>query len=93
MFSMVITIFDTYCSSSGHDSGLIVFKLERERPAFTVYQNQLIYAKEKNLRMYDFDTGKDTIIKPLKRIAPQYEQPRSLSYNPAEKAVVICSVG
>lgn len=29
----------------GHDSGMLVFKLERERPAYTVHQNTLYYVK------------------------------------------------
>ena len=29
----------------GHDNGMLVFKLERERPAYTVYQNTLYYIK------------------------------------------------
>ena len=30
---------------AGHDNGMIVFKLERERPAYTVHQNALYYIK------------------------------------------------
>ena len=33
--------------AAGHDQGFIVFKLERERPAFTVHQNVLYYVKER----------------------------------------------
>ena len=29
----------------GHDNGMLVFKLERERPAYAVYQNTLYYVK------------------------------------------------
>jgi len=29
----------------GHDSGMLVFKLERERPAYTMHQNTLYYVK------------------------------------------------
>ena len=29
----------------GHDNGMIVFKLERERPAYTSYQSTLYYVK------------------------------------------------
>ena len=29
----------------GHDSGMIVFKLERERPAYAVHMNTLYYVK------------------------------------------------
>ena len=31
--------------ASGHDNGMLVFKLERERPAYTVHQNILYYVK------------------------------------------------
>ncbi|KAF9031140.1 coatomer WD associated region-domain-containing protein [Rhodocollybia butyracea] len=43
----------------GHDSGLIVFKLERERPAFAVHQNTLYYVRDKYVRAYDFETASD----------------------------------
>jgi coatomer protein complex subunit alpha (xenin) len=31
--------------AAGHDNGLIVFKLERERPAYAVHDNTLFYVK------------------------------------------------
>ena len=31
--------------AAGHDNGMIVFKLERERPAFYVQANTLYYIK------------------------------------------------
>ncbi|KAG5463111.1 MAG: LOW QUALITY PROTEIN: WD40-repeat-containing domain protein, partial [Olpidium bornovanus] len=63
--------------AAGHDSGLIVFKLERERPAFAVHQNQLVYIRDKSLYKFDFVSGQDTFLTTLKRLPP-YEQPRSL---------------
>ena len=45
---------------AGHDSGMVIFKLERERPAFAVVQNILYYVKERYLRKLDFNTSKDT---------------------------------
>ena len=44
---------------TGHDSGMIVFKLERERPAYAVHGNTLYYVKDKYLRIYEFGTSKD----------------------------------
>lgn len=76
--------------AAGHDSGLIVFKLERERPAFAVHQNRLVYIRDKSLYQFDFVTGHETFLTTLKRLPP-YEQPRSLSYNPAENAVLMCT--
>ena len=31
--------------AAGHDSGMVVFKLERERPAYAVHANTLYYVK------------------------------------------------
>ncbi|KAJ3044580.1 hypothetical protein HDV00_001506 [Rhizophlyctis rosea] len=75
--------------AAGHDSGLLVFKLERERPAHAVHQNQVFYVKDKFLRMYDYSTSNDTPLLTLRRTGPQPPPPRSLSYNPAEHAVLI----
>ncbi|OZJ05293.1 hypothetical protein BZG36_01950 [Bifiguratus adelaidae] len=77
--------------AAGHDNGLIVFKLERERPAYQVYQNQLFYVKDKFLHALDFTNNTDNPILSIRKSGNQYTQPRSLSYNPAEKAVLITS--
>lgn len=36
----------------GHDGGMIVFKLDRERPAYTMHQNTLYYVKVKRVAIY-----------------------------------------
>lgn len=41
---------------------MIVFKLERERPAFAVHNNVLYYVKDKFLRQLDFNTSKDVAV-------------------------------
>jgi len=75
--------------AAGHDNGLIVFKLERERPAYAVHQNSLYYIKDKYLRVFDFASNSDVSVLSVRKIGGQYMQPRSLSYNPAERAVII----
>lgn len=45
--------------AAGHDSGMIIFKLERERPASAVHNNMLYYVKERFLRCLNFNTSKD----------------------------------
>lgn len=79
--------------AAGHDNGVMVFKLERERPASTIYQNTLFYVdKQKMVRSYDF--SKDTESSPLlslKRLGSPWMPPRTLSYNPAERAVLVTS--
>ena len=46
--------------AAGHDSGVIVFKLERERPAFSVSGDCLYYVKDRFLRFYEYSTQKET---------------------------------
>ncbi|XP_067002871.1 coatomer subunit alpha [Anabrus simplex] len=73
--------------AAGHDAGMIIFKLERERPAYAVHGNLLFYVKERLLRKLDFTTSKDTAVMQLRgggRV-PVY----SMSYNPAENAVLL----
>ncbi|XP_011503846.1 PREDICTED: coatomer subunit alpha [Ceratosolen solmsi marchali] len=75
--------------AAGHDSGMIMFKLERERPAYTVHGNILYYIKERFLRKLDFNSLKDTLVMQLRGGSkiPAY----SLSYNQAENAILICT--
>ena len=79
--------------AAGHDSGMIVFKLERERPAFSVSVDSLYYVKDRFLRLYEFSTQKDTQVIPIRRpgSAALNQGPRTLSYSPTENAVLICS--
>ncbi|CAB1326504.1 unnamed protein product [Coregonus sp. 'balchen'] len=75
--------------AAGHDSGMLVFKLERERPAYAVYGNMLYYVKERFLRQLDFNSSKDTAVMQLRSGSkfPVF----SMSYNPAENAVLLCT--
>ncbi|CAN8076168.1 unnamed protein product, partial [Agarophyton chilense] len=45
--------------AAGHDSGMLVFKLERERPAYQATEQSLLYTKDRFLRMLDFNNGRD----------------------------------
>ena len=75
-------------SNVGHDSGLIVFKLERERPAFSVHGDSLYYVRDKYVRAYDFNTGSDIGLLSVRKFGSPYVPPRTLSYNPVERAVI-----
>ncbi|KAH9478659.1 Coatomer subunit alpha [Psilocybe cubensis] len=75
--------------AAGHDSGLIVFKLERERPAFSVFQDTLYYVRDKYVRSYDFNTGADIGLLSVRKFGSPYVPPRTLSFNPAERAVIL----
>jgi hypothetical protein len=48
-------------------SGMIVFKLERERPAFATHGSQLYYIKERYIRGFDFSTQRDNPLVAIRR--------------------------
>ncbi|CRL04977.1 CLUMA_CG018001, isoform A [Clunio marinus] len=75
--------------AAGHDSGMIVFKLERERPAYAVHGNILYYIKERFLRKLDFTTTKDSVVMQIRGggKTPVF----SMSYNPALNAILLCT--
>ncbi|KAG0287077.1 hypothetical protein BGZ96_008957 [Linnemannia gamsii] len=75
-----------------HDNGLIVFKLERKRPAYSVHQNNLFYIKDKYLRVHDYAYLQDTVVLAVRRTGSQLIQPCALSCNPAECAVFTLTV-
>ncbi|KAJ4440977.1 hypothetical protein ANN_10826 [Periplaneta americana] len=52
--------------AAGHDSGMIIFKLDRERPAYAVHKNILYYVKGRILRKLDFTNSKDTAVMRLR---------------------------
>lgn len=77
--------------AAGHDNGVMVFKLERERPASAVYQNNLFYiTKEKHVRSFDFAKNIESpSMLSLKKLGAAWLPPRALSYNPAERAILV----
>ncbi|KAI4251891.1 MAG: hypothetical protein LQ352_004597 [Teloschistes flavicans] len=79
--------------AAGHDNGVMVFKLERERPASAVHQNQLFYiTKEKHVRSYDFGKNQESpSMLSLKKFGSPWLPPRTMSYNPAERAILVTS--
>ncbi|KAF7165865.1 hypothetical protein CNMCM5623_009876 [Aspergillus felis] len=79
--------------AAGHDTGVMVFKLERERPASAVYQNQLFYiTKEKHVKSYDFAKNVESPpMLSLRKLGSPWVPPRTLSYNPAERAILVTS--
>ncbi|XP_059647627.1 coatomer subunit alpha-1-like [Cornus florida] len=79
--------------AAGHDSGMIVFKLERERPAFSVFGDSMFYAKDRFLRFFEFSNQRDTQVMPIRRPGSTSlnQGPRTLSYSPTENAVLVCS--
>ncbi len=101
--------------AAGHDSGMMVFKLHRERPAYQATEQCLVYTKERYIRLLDFNNGRDMLLVAVRPAAPSmfdnvgrapnafsmfgggslagqsaFQPPaRSMSYNPAEHAVLL----
>jgi coatomer protein complex subunit alpha (xenin) len=90
--------------AAGHDSGMIVFKLERERPASSPgpNQNQLYYVRGRELFLHDYyaraQGGVDVPIASLRRVGQQAQMdgirsaPRYLAYNhhnPSEGNILV----
>lgn len=79
--------------AAGHDNGVMVFKLERERPASAVHQNQLFYiTKEKYVRSYDFGKNVESpSMLSLRKLGSPWTPPRTMSFNPAERSILVTS--
>ncbi|KAI5659376.1 hypothetical protein M9H77_28169 [Catharanthus roseus] len=67
--------------AAGHDSGMIVFKLERD-VLLSLSGDSLLYVKDRILRAFEYSTQKDIQLIPIRR--PSYNSlnqgPRTLSY-------------
>ncbi|CAL8073183.1 unnamed protein product [Calicophoron daubneyi] len=74
--------------AAGHDTGFVVFKLERERPAFTVHKDFMYYVKAPYLRRLDLNATKDVSIIQLRE---GRGTAASLAYNPIENAALVLS--
>ncbi|XP_026754434.1 coatomer subunit alpha [Galleria mellonella] len=73
--------------AAGHDAGMILFKLQRERPAYAVHNNMLFYIKERQLRKLDMQTNRDAPVMQIK--GGGRHQPYSMSLNHAEWCVLV----
>ncbi|KAI0280233.1 coatomer subunit alpha-2 [Russula aff. rugulosa BPL654] len=63
------------------------FWLERERPAFALHGDTVYYVRDKYVRSYDINTGSDIGLLSVRKFGSPYVPPRTLSYNPAERAL------
>ncbi|KAJ5882803.1 coatomer subunit alpha [Penicillium subrubescens] len=71
--------------ATSHDTGAMVFKLEREGLASTLYRERLVYVTNKK-DSYDF--GKDVDMPPILSLRHK-ALPRTLSYNRATYAILL----
>ncbi|XP_068625550.1 coatomer subunit alpha isoform X1 [Battus philenor] len=73
--------------AAGHDAGMILFKLQRERPAYAVHNNMLFYIKDRQLRKLDMQTNRDSPVMQIKGGGRHH--PYSMSLNHAEWCVLV----
>lgn len=81
--------------AAGHDSGLMLFKLERERPAFTVCKDTILFIKNKQLIRYNMKTQEKRLLvnlKPKTELSHYYHKLHCYSYDDNQTNHVIVSV-
>ena len=54
-----------------------------------MHGDMLYYIRDKYVRSYDINTGSDIGLLSVRKFGSPYVPPRTLSYNPAERAVVV----
>lgn len=77
--------------AAAHDSGVMVFKLERERPASVLSQNNLHFvSKEKTVMSFDFTSDQKSLPQlSLKKVGDPWSPIRSISYNKMEGSILV----
>ena len=65
------------------------FKKSRRNLAFSIHGDTLFYVRDKSVRSYDFPSGSDFGLLSVRKFGSPYVPLQTLSYNPAERAVVI----
>ncbi|KAK6460717.1 coatomer WD associated region-domain-containing protein [Scheffersomyces coipomensis] len=74
-----------------HDGGVMVFKLDRERPASTIFANRLFYVNaEKQIQSYDFQRNEPSLpMLSLKKIGKTWSFMRTISYNQSDNSILV----
>lgn len=82
--------------AGGHDTGLVLFKLERERPAFTVVGGAIIFIKGRHLCEYNMKSeGAPRVLgnlKPKTEITHHYHRISCHSYDGAGQNQILVTV-
>jgi len=81
---------DSNLLAAGHDGGMIVFKLERERPAYTAMPHGVLFLKDRYVRQYDYTHGKETLLMCIRRSSTSGSSvARFVHYNEAESMLLV----
>ncbi|EDO18559.1 hypothetical protein Kpol_2001p65 [Vanderwaltozyma polyspora DSM 70294] len=76
---------------AAHDSGIMIFKLDRERPPFAIHQNMLYFVNnEKQVQTFDFPNQVSSLpYASLKSLGNPWEAFKSISYNPSQNSLLV----
>lgn len=92
-FWMVVAHPNINLFAACHDSGVMVFKLDRERPASTINPStqELFFINNDNqVQKYNFGSKATSLpLLSLKKIALPWNKIRNISYNPSENSMLI----
>jgi len=81
---------DSNLLAAGHDGGMIVFKLERERPAYTPLPTGVLFLKDRFVRLYEYSSAKEMPIMSIRRASSSGSQvARSVHYNEQEAMLLV----
>jgi coatomer protein complex subunit alpha (xenin) len=81
---------DTNLLAAGHDGGMIVFKLDRERPPYTSLPNGVLFLKERYVRMHEYASSKEMPLMTIRRPSSGGSQvARSVHYNEQESMLLV----
>lgn len=79
--------------AAAHDSGVMVFKLERERPAYTINtsSNTMFFVNnDRNVQSFLFANGRASMpMLSLKKIGKPWSMFRSISYNASANSILV----
>jgi len=78
---------------AGHDGGLIVFKLEKERQPYELVGKKLYFLRDRYLRVFDLESGRESALQLLSRSGNSTpglgKGSRRIAYNAAESALLV----
>ena len=81
---------DSNLLAAGHDGGMIVFKLERERPAYTPLPGGVLFIKDRYVRQYEYQGAKETLLMCIRRPSTSGSAvARSVQYNEQEAMLLV----
>ncbi|GMM28573.1 coatomer subunit alpha [Martiniozyma asiatica (nom. inval.)] len=79
--------------AAAHDTGVMVFKLDRERPAHDISNNEMFFVNNENqLQKFNFESKNVSLpMLSLKKAVLPWNKIRTISHNPSENSILVQS--